>query len=30
LHDCPRTMGTMKFVKGSHQNSNIKAMPISE
>jgi len=30
LHDCPRNMGTMQFVKGSHMNANIKAMPISE
>lgn len=29
LHSCPRTRGTMKFVKGSHLSTNLKPMPIS-
>jgi ectoine hydroxylase-related dioxygenase (phytanoyl-CoA dioxygenase family) len=30
LVDCPREMGTMSFVVGSHKNSAFKPMPISE
>lgn len=29
LHPCPRTRGTMKFVKGSHLSDDINPMPIS-
>lgn len=30
MHDCPKQMGTMKFVAGSHLSDNIQKMPISE
>ena len=28
MHPCPREMGTMKFVVGSHQNNQLNLMPI--
>ena len=30
MHDCPKQMGTMQFVAGSHKNNNIQKMPISK
>lgn len=30
MHDCPRTMGTMRFAVGSHAAQGMPMMPISE
>ena len=30
LHDCPRTMGTMQFATGSHEDNTIDPQPINE